>query len=60
MPQENKEALTSYFQDLYWIFTKRLTDFTIGDTAPHAEATRLKAMLAEIIKVKKVLIANNQ
>jgi hypothetical protein len=52
---EKRQILQDYFHDLYGLFMKQLSYFiTEHDVSPEIEL-KLKALLQELIKVKKLL-----
>lgn len=52
---ENRKILNDYWNDLYGLFMRKLSQFIIeAGTTPDAEV-KLQAMLQELIKVKKLL-----
>lgn len=52
---QKKRAVEQYFNDLYTIFMKRLTNFVAESKNNIAEEVRLQAMFQEMIKIKRLL-----
>lgn len=53
--EDQMKILSQYFQDLYSVFIKKLSDFSIESAFLDQEGVRLQALLQEMIKVKKML-----
>lgn len=54
--KQEREIIQQYFQDLYSIFFKKFSNFTLTTTVSNEEYVMLLAMLQEMIKVKKLLL----
>ena len=52
---QKKKTVELYWNDLYTVFLRRLTDFASQSTTTHHDAVKLQAMLQEMIKIKKLL-----
>ena len=52
---ENRKVIEEYFNDLYGILMKRLSQFAIESDPTPDESVKLMAMLQEFVKVKGLL-----
>ncbi len=53
--QSNIEVLEKYFNDIYNLFLRKLSSFSMFDYIGDDEATKMQALLQELIKVKKLI-----
>jgi pantothenate kinase type III len=52
---DNRKILDEYFQDLYVVFNKKLSDFAVSSVTDPVHTLKLQAMLQEMIKVKRLV-----
>lgn len=57
--REHIVILEKYFNDIYNLFLKKLAAFSGDDTVSSESATKLQALLQEMIKVKGLIEAAN-
>ncbi len=53
--QSSIEVLEKYFNDIYNLFLRKLSSFSMFDYVGDDEATKMQALLQELIKVKKLI-----
>jgi hypothetical protein len=51
----DRELLEKYFQDLYSVFMKKVSEFAVASLNSSDETVRLQAMFQELVKVKRLL-----
>lgn len=59
IPKGNIDLLEKYFNDIYNLFLKKLSTYTMTEKPDDQEALKLQALLQEIIKVKSLLVYNS-
>ena len=55
IPNRDNIILYNYFNDVYKLFLKKISDFAVDDAVSSDEKTRLKSLLSELIKVKDLI-----
>ena len=55
MSTEKIDILEKYFNDIYNLFLRKLSSFSMFDYTTDEEATKLQALLQELIKVKALI-----
>ena len=51
----NIDVLEKYFNDIYNLFLRKLSSFAMYEHTSSEEATKMQALLQELIKVKKLI-----
>jgi hypothetical protein len=54
-PEDRVSVLEKYFNDLYNLFLRKLSSFTMFEHTNDEEAMKMQALLQELIKVKKLI-----
>ena len=53
--KENIDVLEKYFNDIYNLFLRKLSSFAAFERTSDEEATKLQALLQELMKVKRLI-----
>lgn len=53
--EDNIDVLEKYFNDIYNLFLRKLSTFAMYEHTNEEEATKMQALLQELIKVKKII-----
>jgi hypothetical protein len=56
--EEELLSLLSYVDDLYKIFSKKLSEFIMSGQYKPEEVLKLQAMFQEILKMRKIIVDN--
>lgn len=52
---EDFSVLEKYFNDIYNLFLRKLSSFTMFEYTTDEETTKMQALLQELIKIKKLM-----
>lgn len=58
--ENNVEILEKYFNDLYNLFLRKLSNLTILNSINIEDTSKLQALLQELIKVKNLIIKTSE